>query len=247
MPLTDVHPDADALAWAAAARLTAAATDAVRQRGRFTIALSGGSTPLKLFRVLALGEWAVRLPWPYTHVFWADERCVPPDHEDSNFGAARRALLTRVPLPEEQIHRWHGEHPKPTAEAARYAEVLHEHVETLVDGNPRFDLVLLGMGADGHTASLFPHSPALGISTQPTAANYIDRLASHRLTLTYPAINAARQILFLVAGSDKAETLRRVLEGPPDPEELPSRAVVPVDGTLIWLIDEAAAAELNRS
>jgi 6-phosphogluconolactonase len=243
----DVHADADALAWAAATRLTGTATAAVRQRGRFTIALSGGSTPSKLFQVLALGEWAVRFPWPYTHVFWADERCVPPEHEDSNFGAARRALLGRVPVPEEQIHRWHGEHPEPHTEAERYAAVLREHVEPFRDGNPRFDLILLGMGADGHTASLFPHSPALSLNAQPAAANYIDKLASHRLTLTYPAINAAREILFLVAGQDKAGMLSRVLEGPRDLQELPSQAVAPVDGTLTWLVDEAAVARLNRS
>lgn len=236
--------DGASLAWEAAARVAAAGRAAVQARGRFTLALSGGSTPLELFRLLALSEWLVRAPWQQTAIFWADERCVPPDHPDSNYGAARAALLERLPLAPEQVHRWHGESPDPAAEASRYARELRSRIETGPDGMPRLDLILLGMGADGHTASLFPHSPALRITTEPAAAN-ADAHGARRLTLTLPALNAARAVLFLVAGADKAETLARVLEGPPRPEDLPAQAVRPHDGTLSWLVDAAAASRLS--
>lgn len=241
-----VLPDADAVAWEAAARLTTAARQAVQARGCFTLALSGGATPLRLFSLLSMGEWLVRLPWEQAHIFWADERCVPPDHPQSNYGAARAALLTRLPTPTEQIHRWHGEAPDPEAEARRYADVLRRHSDRAANGMPRLDLILLGMGADGHTASLFPRTAALRVTDAPTAANHVPRLGATRLTLTFPALNAARAVLFLVTGVEKAQTLARVLEGPSQPEDLPAQGVRPSDGTLTWLVDAAAAAELRE-
>jgi 6-phosphogluconolactonase len=241
-----VLPDANAVAWEAAARLTAAARRAVQARGRFTLALSGGATPLRLFALLGMGEWLVRAPWEQTHIFWADERCVPPDHPDSNYGAARAALLLRLPTPAEQIHRWYGEAPDPEAEARRYADVLRRHSDRAADGMPRLDYILLGMGTDGHTASLFPHTAALRVADAPTAANYVPQLAATRLTLTFPALNAARAVLFLVTGAEKAHTLARVLEGPAQPDELPAQGVQPRDGTLTWLVDAAAAAQLRE-
>jgi 6-phosphogluconolactonase len=240
-------PDADALAWEAASQVAAAARAAVQARGRFTLAISGGHTPLALFRLLALGEWVARVPWEQTELFWADERCVPPDSPDSNYGAVRALLLDRIPLPPDQVHRWQGEAPDPAAEAAHYAAVLRARVPELRDGMPRLDLILLGMGPDGHTASLFPRSPALAVTDRPTAVNPpgLPPLVE-RLTLTYPALNAARAVTFLVEGSDKAATLARVLAGPHTPADLPAQGVRPADGTLTWLVDAAAAAALRR-
>jgi 6-phosphogluconolactonase len=244
-PEVRVLPDAHAVAWEAAARLSTAARQAVQARGRFTLALSGGATPRALFALLGMGEWVVRVPWEQAHIFWADERCVPPDHPDSNYGAARASLLVRLPTPAEQIHRWHGEAPDPAAEARRYAEVLRRHAEPTAEGMPRLDFILLGMGPDGHTASLFPHTPALRVTDAPTAANPVPQLGTTRLTLTFPALNAARVVLFLVTGGEKAHTLARVLAGPAQPDDLPAQGVRPVAGSLTWLVDAAAAAELR--
>lgn len=244
-PEVVVLHNADAVAWEAAARIAAAGQAAVQARGRFTLVVSGGETPLRLFRLLAMSEWLVRLPWEQTHLFWADERCVPPDHPDSNYGAFRAALLGRLPTPPEQIHRWHGEAPDPQAEAIRYAAVLRAHTDIAPNEMPCLDLILLGMGADGHTASLFPHSPALAALSTPTAANQGPPPNTRRLTLTLPALNAARAVLFLVTGEVKAATLARVLEGPPALDDLPAQAVRPTNGTLTWLVDAAAAVGLT--
>ena len=241
-----VLADRDALAWEAAARVAGAGQAAVRERGRFTLALSGGNTPRELYQLLAMSEWLVRVPWEATDVFWADERCVPPDHPDSNYGAARAALLDRLPVLLEQVHRWRGEAPAPAVEAERYAGELRAHTDVDPTGMPRLDLILLGMGPDGHTASLFPHSPALHVADVPTAAPHIPERGGYRLTLTLPALNAARAAIFLVSGEGKAETLAQVLEGSPTPDELPAQAVRPRNGTLIWLVDAAAASRLSR-
>jgi 6-phosphogluconolactonase len=242
-----VAPDEDALAWEAAGRVAAHAAAAVRQRGRFTLALSGGSTPLRWSRLLALAEWVVRVPWGQADIFWADERCVPPDHPDSNYGAARAALLDRLPLESEHIHRWYGEASDLHGEAIRYAAELRAHCDVTAAGVPRLDMVLLGMGTDGHTASLFPRSPALAITDRPAAANHVQPLDADRLTLTYPALNAAGSVVFLVAGVGKAGTLAAVLEGPARPRDLPAQGVRPDAGSLLWLVDAAAAAGLART
>ncbi len=241
-----VLPDVDAVMWEAASRVAAAGRAAMAERGRFTLALSGGSTPRELFRLLAMGEWMIRVPWEATHIFWADDRCVPPDDPDSNYGVARATLLSRLPTPPEQIHRWFGDAPDPTAEAARYAAELREHTDAGAGGMPRLDLILLGMGDDGHTASLFPRSPALAVEGEPTATSESSAPPTQRLTLTYPALNAARNVIFLVAGAGKAVTLARVLDGRAAADELPARGVRPNDGALTWLVDEAAAARLTR-
>ncbi len=237
--------DADALAWEAATRVATAARAAVRERGRFALAISGGSTPLRLFRLLALAEWQVRLPWAQTSLFWVDERCVPSEHPDSNFGAATGALIGRLTPPPAAVHRWLGEGSDPVAEAARYARLLARHLPLNAEGVPVLDLVLLGLGPDGHTASLFPHTAALAVVDQPTAASYVPQLNAWRLTLTYPAIRSARESLMLVSGADKAVALRRVLRGAIDVQSLPAQALLGNETPPVWLVDRAAAAELR--
>ena len=208
-----------------------------------TVALAGGSTPRRLYETLAAPSFRARIPWDRVHVFWGDERCVPPDHPDSNYRMARESLLDMVPLPAENIHRVRGE-LQPEAAAQAYTEELQEFFDA---SWPVFDLVLLGMGKDGHTASLFPGSDALRETERPVVgvtAQYQDRPA-RRVTLTPSAINAARQVLFLATGAGKAETLRAVLEGPHQPDVLPAQVVRPTDGQLLWLLDAAAAVYLS--
>ena len=236
-----IYPDAASLARAASEHFVTLAAEAIAARRRFAVALSGGSTPRATYALLADDEFAARLDWSCVHVFWGDERCVPPDHPGSNFRLADEALLSHIPIPSDNIHRVHGE-LGPEAAAQAYAAALRTFFGTTW---PRFDLVLLGMGSDGHTASLFPGSPALretARSVVAVTACYQDRPA-HRVTLTPPAINAARQVLFLVTGTAKAETLQAVLEGPEGP--YPAQRIRPTSGQLIWLVDVEAASRLK--
>ncbi len=242
MAETWTYPDATSLARAAAEHFVTLAAEAIAARGRFAVALSGGSTPYATYTLLASDDFAARVDWPRVHVFWGDERCVPPDHPESNFRLAEEALLSRVPIPPGNLHRVRGE-LEPEVAAQAYAAELRTFFGAPW---PRFDLVLLGMGDDGHTASLFPGLAALhetARSVVAVTAHYQDRPA-HRVTLTTPAINAARQVLFLVTGATKAETLRAVLEGP---EGLyPAQRIRPISGHLTWLMDAAAASKLRR-
>jgi 6-phosphogluconolactonase len=244
--------DLDALSRAAADDLAAIARASVAERGRCIIALSGGSTPRRLFQVL-VGRGADALPWRSLDLWWGDERTVPPDHADSNYRMAREALIDPAAafgLAASQVHRMAGERADHAAAAADYERALVAALGT----PPRFDLVLLGMGPDGHTASLFPGSPALAQTTTPAqwvVANPVTSPLVHgtttRLTLTAPAINAARHIRFLVGGADKAASLAQVLTGPRDPARYPSQLIAPTDGDLVWLIDTAAAAQVGAS
>jgi 6-phosphogluconolactonase len=246
-PAVEVHADSAALVTAAADRVRRAADEAVRARGRFTIALAGGSTPRRLYAALAeMPADPPAIRWRQVHVFWGDERTVPPDHADSNYRMAREAMLDRLAIPDDQIHRMKGEYLD-TAHAAR--EYEHDLVECfgLTAGDrPRFDLILLGMGPDGHTASLFPGTAALGERDRLVVSNHVPVFETDRLTLTVPAINAARAVVFLVEGASKAPMLHEVLEGPRDPNRLPSQLIAPADGTLTWMVDAAAAANLTR-
>ena len=208
----------------------------------FSLVLSGGSTPEALYRQLAQIPYSDAVDWARLHLFWGDERCVPPDHPQSNYRMARRALLDHVPVPPEQIHRMHGELPAEEA-AEAYANEL---AQFFGDRQPQFDLILLGMGVDGHTASLFPHSTALKETRRWVVANAAPSQAGWRITLTIPAINAGREIAFLVSGADKANTLQRVLEGPYQPEELPAQFIQPALQPALWLVDSAAASLLHR-
>lgn len=238
-------PDAAALAGMAAERIAKLAEEAVARAGRFAVALAGGSTPQGLYARLASESYRARVPWPETEVFWGDERCVPPEHPESNYRMAAEALLRHVPIRPGQIHRMRGEDPDPTRAAAEYDALLRETFGVAPGVPPRFDLVLLGLGADGHTASLFPGSPALRETERLAVAVFVERLGAARLTLTLPVLNAAAAVVFLVSGGDKAEVLRAVLEGAPGAEPLPAQLVHPPAGTVTWLVDAAAASLLG--
>jgi 6-phosphogluconolactonase len=250
-PDIEVFPTKDALS-AGAAELFASAADASnRATGRFVVALSGGSTPHDLYARLAAEPYASRVPWGNVHVFWGDERCVPPHHVASNFRLAREALLDRVAIPRGNVHRISGE-DDPDDAAARYESALRDMFAAptgeppLVQGS-RFDLVLLGLGADGHTASLFPHMQAVRERGRWVVAEYIDAVHMSRVTLTPVILNAAALVLFLVSGADKADILRRVLDGPRDPEALPAQAIAPQSGRARWFVDSAAARDLQQA
>ena len=241
----EVYPDPQALMQAAADHIVRIAADAIAMNGRFTVGLPGGSTPRALFALLATPPWAERMDWTRVHVFWGDERCVPPDHPDSNYRLARETLLDRVPIPHNQIHRIPGELP-PAQAAERYESILRTFFADGEPGlpQPRFDLMLLGLGDDGHTASLFPGTAALAETTRWVVENYVPRLDSWRITLTAPAINAAAHVIFLVSGASKAEALRAVLQGAYYPTDYPAQLVRPRAGRLLWLVDQPAAAML---
>lgn len=241
---THIFRDTDAIAAAALDLFVRAAVAAIRKRGQFRVALAGGQTPRKLYQRLA-SRPVTALDWSAIHVFFGDERPVPPDHSDSNFRMATESLLSRVPLPADNVHRLRGE-LAPELAAAEYEAELRRGF-ALEDGAwPRFDLVLLGMGADGHTASLFPETDALRETRRLACANWVPKFGCHRLTLTLPVINAARQVVFLVAGADKARSVKEVLGHPAAEPPLPAALVHPTNGELTWLLDAAAAAELDE-
>lgn len=235
------YPDAERLARAAAEHFVTQAAEAIAARGQFTVALAGGSTPRATYALLAAEE----VDWPSVHVFWGDERCVPPDHPDSNYRLAREALLDHVPLTTGNVHRIRGE-ISPEEAAADYERTLRSFFARRPEGpTARFDLILLGMGEDGHTASLFPGTAALHEQTRWVVAHYVDKLRAWRVTLTPVVINAAAQVTFIVAGAGKAERLREVLTGPYRPDALLAQVVRPTDGCLLWLTDEAVVAHLG--
>lgn len=229
---------------AAAEEVIRAATDAVAKRGRFTIALSGGSTPKNLYTLIAANA-STTLPWDKMFFFWGDERHVPPDNPDSNYRMAKETLLSKVPIPPSNIFPVPAENPDAAAAVEAYEQTLRKFFNLSAGASPRFDLILLGMGPDGHTASLFPETAALQEKSRLVAANWVEKLKTSRITFTLPVLNAARCVAFLVSGSDKAEVLREVLEGNAPPERYPSKLVRPSDGKLIWFVDRAAASQLS--
>ena len=225
------------LAKTAADFITKRINEVLKTQARFTIALSGGSTPKALHELLAKPPYVEKIPWAQLHVFWGDERYVPIDDEQSNAGMAYDTLLGHVYTPEEQIHIWRTD-LEPDAAAADYDQVLHEYFN---DRGPTFDLVLLGMGDDGHTLSLFPGTEVVHEQTAWTKAYFLTQQNMFRLTLTAPIVNRASCIVFLVAGPKKAEPLKEVLEGDYNPNKYPSQVIRPIDGELVWLVDEKAA------
>jgi 6-phosphogluconolactonase len=245
-----VYENGDELAVKAARYFARIADQYVVGCGRFTVVLSGGSTPKSMLSLLATSPFLETVPWASTYFFWGDERCVPPDHADSNYRMAYETLLAKVPVPGENIFRIPAEKDDPEQAAQEYAEMVQTFFLNRSEPNrtiapvpnlPRFDLIFLGMGADGHTASLFPHTAALDNDRDLVAANYVDRFPAHRITLTKSAINNARNVTFLVAGADKAEALKQVIDGEPQPHRYPSQLIRPRRGTLLWMVDEAAA------
>jgi 6-phosphogluconolactonase len=223
------------------------ANQAVSARGTFTIALSGGSTPKMLYTLLAEHP-SLRnsLPWDKMKVFFGDERHVGPGHADSNFQMASDAMLSKAPLRAEQIHRIKGEHPDTEQAAREYEEVIRAELSLAIGSFPRFDLVLLGMGNEGHTLSLFPGTKALRETQRIVTRNWVGKLCTERVTLTAPAANNAANIIFMIAGADKACALKAVLEGPHEPDQLPAQMIQPVHGNLSWLVDEAAGSMLSK-
>ncbi len=239
-PEIAIYPDRATLSHAAAERFVAAAARATAD-GRFTVALSGGSTPRDLYADLASDEFRGRIEWGKCYFFWGDERAVPPDDPQSNYRMANETLLSRVPVPRENIFRIHAESP-PKAAAQAYEQTLKEFFQGAL---PRFDLVLLGLGSNGHTASLFPFTTVVREQKRWCVSVLVDELKTVRITLTAPVLNAGRQVMFLVAGDDKAETVREVLQGPYQPDRLPAQLIRPSGGELVWLIDKAAAAQIQ--
>ena len=233
-----VSPDLAALSRAAAQFFSDLAAVCAKERGRFSVALSGGSTPKSLYAMLADAAFRDAIPWPQVHFFWGDERCVPPDDPESNYRMVREALLSRVPIPESSVHRMKGEDPDPQHAALEYEAELRRFFHPAPGQFPRFDLVLMGLGEEGHTASLFPGSPALREHERLVVAPYVEKLHGFRITMTLPVLNAGANVLFLVAGEKKADILKTVLL---ERDSLPAQLVRPREGRLLWFADAAAA------
>jgi len=254
MPSTrsiEVLASAPDLFHAAAEEFVRAARTAIGAQGRFAVALSGGSTPKALYSLLATNY--ADFVWNRVFLFFGDERHVPPTDADSNYRMVNESLLTKIQIPAENVFRVQAENPDAAAAASEYEAQLRRFFE-LRSGDrpsdrpgefPRFDLILLGLGPDGHTASLFPDSPALEEQSRLVVANWVAKFNAHRITFTFPVLNRAAEIIFLASGADKADMVRQVLEGKNTPP-LPSQRVQPSDGKLLWMLDEAAAAKLTR-
>jgi 6-phosphogluconolactonase len=241
-----VFDDPETLARETAQHLVEGIRSAAAARGVARIAISGGSTPKSVFALLADEKEPFRaaIPWDRLRLFWVDERCVPPDHPDSNYGAARDLLLSKVPLKAEHVARIEGE-LDPEEAAAKYEAAIRGHFRLEGAEVPIFDMVQLGMGDDGHTASLFPHTEALQEMMRVAVANHVpQQKQSWRVTLTWPVINAAREVFFLIDGAKKADPVGRVLTGAYDPDTLPSQLIQPQSGRLLFLLDRAAASHL---
>lgn len=235
--------DPDALAREAAALVINTLHVAVTSRGYASVALSGGSTPKRMGELFREEPYVSQMPWPSIEFFWGDERTVPLDSNESNAGVAKRGYLDHVEVGPGRVHPWQTDLDPETA-AGNYQALLGERLP-LSNGRPRFDLVLLGMGDDGHTASLFPHTAALSEAERWAVSNVVPQLDTTRLTITAPVINNAGLVVFLLAGAGKASRLAEVIDGPPETDRLPSQLIRPENGRLIWLLDEAAAADLR--
>jgi 6-phosphogluconolactonase len=239
-PQISIFPDIDSLSRAAAERFVSLTKAAILSRGRFATALSGGSTPRLLYSLLGSPPYSENIDWQRVHLFWVDERCVDPSQEDSNYKLVADTMLLNAVVPAENIHRIRGE-IDPRSAAAMYEDELHKFFAA--SGNPVFDLVILGAGVDGHTASLFPGSALLQERTREVVPVYREKTAIDRVSFTLPLLNQAANVLFLVAGDDKADIVYEVLKSG-NQGQYPAGRVHPVDGTLAWFIDKAAATRI---
>ncbi len=239
LPNVRVFENPQQLAEAAAKAFAKEAARSIRETGRFTVALAGGSTPKRTYELLATEYGEKDLDWGKVHVFFGDERTVPPDHENSNYRMVRQALLSHIPV--GSVHRMRGE-----LDPQEAATLYEEELIGFFNGPPRFDLVLLGIGEDGHTASLFPHTPALDVRDRWVIGNPVEKLGTTRITLTVPAINAAGRVIFLVTGEGKAEGLKAILEGNVDPHEYPAKLVCP-SSELTWIVGRETTRLLNTT
>lgn len=238
-------PNVAALHEAAAQRFASVGVDAVAARGVFRVALAGGTTPRGVYSLLAQNRLLrSQVPWPRVQFFWGDERHVPPDHPESNYRMVREAMLESLGINPNQVWRIKGEDKSAAQAAEEYERDLHEAFGLKGGEVPRFDLVLLGMGPDGHTASLFPATDAVHEQRRLVVANRVERLNTERITLTAPVLNNAALVVFLVHGADKAEALKAVIEGPYEPDRLPAQLVRPTEGALVWIVDPAASSLL---
>ena len=245
-PAIQIVADADALYQAAAAEFVRQAGEAVQANGACTVALSGGSTPKGLYGLLADDpSWRGQVPWDQLHVFWGDERHVPPDHPDSNYRMAHEAMLSKVPIPPANVHRIKSEYPDARQAAEDYEQTLRAFFHLTAGQFPRFNVVFLGLGPEAHTASLFPGTKALHETRRLVVSTWVGKLFTERITLTPPVLNNAAGVIFLVSGDDKALALKAVLEGPDEPEQLPAQLIRPSHGRLLWLVDWAAAGLLQ--
>lgn len=236
----EVFQDIDAISHEAARIFISVAERFISSHGRFTVAISGGSTPIKLFTILGSWMYSDKIDWSRVHFFWVDERCVPKEHKNSNFGGAWDSLLSNVPIPKTNIHRVKGEMPPSDAALAYEDELKSFFCEGRV---PELDLIFLGMGEEGHTASLFPDSDSLKESERLAVPVYVEKLKSWRVTLTLPVLNNARHVVFLVTGKNKSTILKEILENRNG--KYPAALIKPNDGSLTWLVDEDAAKEIK--
>jgi 6-phosphogluconolactonase len=238
----EVLSDLEALSLRAASIFVSASRNSILAKKRFAVAISGGSTPISLYALLGSETYRNRVDWQHVHFFWADERCVPKDHEESNFKMAFERLLSKVPIPDENLHRIRGEED-PERGAKEYEEDVRRFFG--MSGLPIFDLIILGMGGDGHTASLFPGSKSLEETTKLAVPVFLNESQRDRITLTLPVLNNADQILFLIAGPSKAAVLSEILGDGEKKKCFPAGLIRPAHGNMIWLIDQEAAGKLR--
>lgn len=240
-----IYPDSDTLSHEAAQHIVRIAQEAIVTHGRFTFALSGGSTPRELYSLLGSEPYRSQIDWALVELFWSDERCVPPESEESNYHMAQQVLISKVPIPANQVHRMPADLSDHDTAALAYSREMQSTFGT--DGVPNFDLIQLGMGPEGHTASLFPHQPSLHEQQRLVMPVVVPKPPPPRLTFTPRILNAARHVLFLVTGAEKADAVQAVLEGHYQPDEYPAQIVQPVKGEVTWMLDKAAASKLKKN
>ena len=239
-----IYSDTDALSLDAAHYIVRLAAESIVSHGRFTIALSGGTTPRKLYGMLGDEPYRSQIDWAFVDIFWSDERCVPPDSEDSNYSLAQQVLLSKIPIPAAQVHYMPADEADRDAASQSYSDTMRRVFAT--NGIPSFDLIQLGMGPEGHTASLFPHQASLHEQQRLVMPVSVPKPPPPRLTFTPPILNAAHNLLFLVTGTDKADAVQAVLEGDYNPDEYPAQIVRPTNGEVVWMLDTKAASKLKN-